>query len=227
MTEPIFDNADLRWLREGYLSEMPIVQWLAGEAELHLEIGGNSANGVYRRWADRIAGDSFMGDFRRILLPFHEAVKRLGVGPERRWLRAALNWRGLPCLCAHPRLTAHLAAIDGVDEGRVVHGITGSARRVILKIEAGNFDIRRRSSTVHVGHRDSARRVFETVDTDPAQRRERRPRREAEDPRVTHGGDVGGSRSLEKDPPGYVCVASGQWVTDCDCRPIDPLSGAA
>ena len=185
MIDPIYNTPDLSWLREGYLSEMPVVQWLAGEAELHIEIGGNSGNGTYRRWVDRLASDSFMGDFRKVLFPFHEAVKRLGPTPERRWLRYALMWRGLPCLCAHQTIAAHLAAIDRVSEETVVGGIRYAIRRAMVRLEqSGDLDMYASGATIDSGRRGphANKRTLATTDTVAA------VRSAGQDLRVTSGG---------------------------------------
>lgn len=151
MTDPIYD-ADLIWLREQYLDEMPgVVEFIDQPGDFALEMDATNGNGLYRRWADRMAGDRFMGEYRRVLFPVHEAVKRLGPSPERRWLRYALTWRGLPCLCGHKTIAAHLAEMDRTTEDRIVGGVRYATRRVFVKADAGSFDIRSGSGNVHAG----------------------------------------------------------------------------
>lgn len=214
MTDPIYD-ADLLWLREGYLSETPHVEWISDPGEFALEMDASRGNSLYHKWTNRIAGDSHMDEYRRVLLPFHEAVKRLGMTPERRWLRYALNWRGLPCLCNCPRITAHLAMIDRYDEHGIVRAIRGATHAVIAKLAI--FDIQRGSSTVRVGRQSVPSRIFTPTDTAPVQRTAG-PGEQPEDLGVTTRGSVDPSYS-QKNPPGYVCRSAGQWVADCDCPP--------
>lgn len=215
--DPIYD-ADLLWLREGYLSEMPVVEWISDPGELALEMDASRGNSLYVKWRDRLGSDSYMDQYRRVLLPFHEAVKRLGPTAERRWLRYALNWRGLPCLCAHATICGHLAMVDRTREEDIVDGVRTAVPRVLVKL-GQFFDISRRARIVVVGRQSVPSRVFTPTDTAPVQRTAG-PVEQTEDLGVTNRG-IESETPAQKKFSGYVCRASGRWVTSCDCAPFD------
>ena len=190
----MISDPEFRWLRAGYLNEYPVQQQATVVVPMF----------PYHEWVERLVSDKFMGRYRRVYLPFHEAVKRLGPGPERRWLRAALLWGGLPCLCHHARLTEHLAALDGVDEWRVLRAIREGSRRAAMAVERlGDLDIPRFRGKVPVGRQDAraTRRISAMADTVPAQS-DRRPRRKAEDLRVTTGRESAASLGDQRKWPG-------------------------
>lgn len=74
------------------------------------------------------------------LQPFHEGIKRMaprgGEHPTVRyyWLISYLRWRGLPCLCGHADIVAHLSAEAGVPERHVQGAIERAAREAARTI---------------------------------------------------------------------------------------------